>query len=79
MNPNSPDRVVVAYSDGRPPLRARDLIRDNEQTMCREYMGLDGKVHTWVSVKEIEHRGSRHERWGTYADIDDRRILCGAT
>ena len=70
MKPNSPDRVVVLYSDGRPPLLARDLIRDNEQTMCREYLRLDGKVHTSVSVKVVCHKGSRYEPWGTYRKED---------
>ena len=68
----NPDRVVVVYSDGRPPLRARDLIRDNEQNMCREYLGLDGKVHTWVSATEVCYKGSRHEPWGTYKKEDER-------
>ena len=70
---------VIAYSNGR-VLRAKDLIRDNPQTLRREYLGLDFEVHSWVSAAEICRKGSDHPRWGTYSpDIDKNRILCAAT
>lgn len=71
---NRADAIVMCYSDGRPPVRRRDVVRDNQQTMRREFLSVDGQTVTgWVTMDAIEQLRAqpnprhRPDPWGTYA------------
>lgn len=48
-------------------MKKNHVVRDNRETMRREYLNLDGQVVAFESASSLAQTGSCTPAWGAYA------------